>query len=225
MTHFLDNPVWHALGGPQAGLGREAGGFRFYRGDVAHFVGTAEPLGRLDGLAALVAPGSFVSFVTAGNIDVPAGFETLFVGEVLQMVAERFVAIPSEVRLERLDDRHVPAMMELVELTKPGPFAERTIEMGGYLGVFDGARLVAMSGERMRLEGFAEVSAVCTHPDYRGRGYASALVSAVGAGIVARGETPFLNVYPDNQAAIRTYERLGFAGRRLMRFTRIQRAG
>ena len=223
MAHLLDNPVWHALGGPQAGLGSESGRFRRYREEVAVFAGVAEPLAGLEGIEALVPEGGSVGLVTAGPVTAPAALEVGFVAEVLQMVAERFAALPSEVPLQKLGQADVPAMLELVELTKPGPFAERTIEMGGYLGVFEGERLVAMGGERMRLAGFAEVSAVCTHPEFRGRGYASALVSAVGDGIVRRGEVPFLHVYPGNEPAIRAYERLGFAGRRLMHFTLLRR--
>jgi len=105
----------------------------------------------------------------------------------------------------------------------PGPFGRRTIEMGHYIGVFDGGRLIAMTGERLRLDGFGEVSAVCTHPDYQGRGIAKALVSVIGSEIVARGEVPFLQAYTSNAAAIATYRRLGFVPRRDLTFTTIKR--
>ena len=86
----------------------------------------------------------------------------------------------------------VPEMMKLVDLTKPGPFAARTIALGSYIGI---GQLVAMAGERMRFDGFTEISAVCTHPDYTSRGYASFLVGALTQNILARGETPFLHIY------------------------------
>jgi predicted GNAT family acetyltransferase len=114
-------------------------------------------------------------------------------------------------------------MIALVELTQPGPFARRTPEMGRYIGIRDGGRLVAMAGERMHLDGYTEVSAVCTHPDHRGRGYARMLVSEIGRGIVERGETPFLHVYATNAVAIATYEKLGFASNGLRRFTFLKR--
>jgi predicted GNAT family acetyltransferase len=108
----------------------------------------------------------------------------------------------------------VPAMLDLAKLTEPGPFGRRTIELGNFLGVFESGRLMAMAGQRLHLPGFAEVSAVCTHPDARGRGYARALMSEVMAAILGRGETPFLHVFADNYPAIRVYEGLGFARRR-----------
>ena len=114
-------------------------------------------------------------------------------------------------------------MRELVALTEPGPFAARTNELGDYFGIFDGELLVAMAGERLRIVGATEVSAVCTHPDYRGRGYAKALVSRVASGIAARGELPFLHAFPHNEAAIATYRGLGFSERRLIKLTVVKK--
>jgi predicted GNAT family acetyltransferase len=100
-------------------------------------------------------------------------------------------------------------MLTLTKLTEPGPFFPRTIELGSYLGIFDAGSLVAMAGERMHLSGFTEVSAVCTHPDFTGRGYGAALMSAVIAGIIDRRETPFLHVRVGNPA-VGLYQKLGF---------------
>ena len=105
-------------------------------------------------------------------------------------------------------------MVELATLTEPGPFRERTQELGAFFGIFDEERLMAMAGQRMRLPGFIEVSAVCTHPDARGRGYARSVMLEVMADIVDRGDTPFLHTFADNQQAIRVYEALGFTRRR-----------
>lgn len=121
-----------------------------------------------------------------------------------------------------LGDGDVPAMMDLVALTEPGPFSDRTIEMGRYAGVFDGDRLVAMAGERLHPEGRTEISAVCTHPDGRGRGLASGLVGQVVAGIERRGEEAFIHVAVANTAALRLYEHLGFARRRFIDFALFQ---
>ena len=115
-------------------------------------------------------------------------------------------------------------MVELAALTKPGPFLIRTHELGGYIGIRDQGRLVAMAGERFKLPGFTEVSAVCTHPDYRGRGYAAALTLAVATRIAARGETPFLHTFASNINAIRLYEKLGFVLRTPMSVTVLRRA-
>src|SRR6266567_6198253 len=103
----------------------------------------------------------------------------------------------------------VPAMMELTELTKPGPFSARTHELGTFFGIRLGNQLAAMAGERMKLDGYTEITAVCTHPSFRGRGYAQALLGAVSRMIMARGETPFLHVFSDNAPAIALYHRMG----------------
>ena len=103
-------------------------------------------------------------------------------------------------------------MADLVARTNPGPFTARTIELGNYLGVFDGERLVAMAGERMRLPGYTEISAVCTDADYRGRGLAGHLTALIARDIAAAGSVPFLHVLADNPAR-HLYESLGFRQR------------
>jgi GNAT superfamily N-acetyltransferase len=133
---------------------------------------------------------------------------------VSQMVCESLLSC-KELEFQVLEQADVVQMKELVKLTQPGPFASRTHEMGTYIGIKDGARLIAMAGERIKVSGgFDEVSAVCTHPDYQGRGYARALVYAVSNLIRARDHVPFLHVRADNQSAIRSYESVGFKIRR-----------
>lgn len=115
--------------------------------------------------------------------------------------------------IQKLTLKDVPDMLELVNLTKPGPFARRTIEMGQFWGIRIDGQLVAMTGERLHLPGFCEVSAVCTHPDYQRRGFAQALMTKVCQDISARGEMPFLHVMKENTRAARVYEQLGFIER------------
>jgi predicted GNAT family acetyltransferase len=110
-------------------------------------------------------------------------------------------------------------MLALVELTHPGPFAKRTPELGTYLGIREAGQLVAMAGERLKPIEYTEISAVCTHPDYRGRGYASSLVSILTQRITERNEIPFLHVRTENVGAIRVYEKLGFKTRRIINIT------
>jgi predicted GNAT family acetyltransferase len=114
-------------------------------------------------------------------------------------------------------------MIELTTLTKPGPFGPRTHELGTYLGIRREGKLVAMAGERLKVPGYTEVSAVCTHPEYLGNGYAQALMSAVMRGIRERGETPFLHVRGDNDRAIKVYEKLGFRTRKQGHFAVIRK--
>jgi len=109
-----------------------------------------------------------------------------------------------------LGPRHVPQTLELTALTHPGPFGPRTIELGDYFGCFDGETLVAMAGERMHAGTLREISGVCTHPDFQGRGLARRLMTALIRRQLQRGETPFLHVMRDNSGAHRLYERMGF---------------
>jgi predicted GNAT family acetyltransferase len=116
-------------------------------------------------------------------------------------------------------DKHFAAeMVELAKLTKPGPFGLRTIEFGHYYGIFDQDKLVAMTGQRLHPQQYTEVSAVCTHPDHLGKGFASALVQHQVQLILQQGKTPFLHVREDNSRAIALYERLGFSISRNMNF-------
>ncbi len=125
-------------------------------------------------------------------------------------------ALRDDLELLPLGPADVPEMLALTALTEPGPFRERTCELGRFLGIRESGRLAALAGERLNLPGFTEVSAVCTHPDFRGRGYAKALVAAIADGIFERGDTPFLTSYAANVGAINVYESVGFTLRRTL---------
>jgi predicted GNAT family acetyltransferase len=115
-----------------------------------------------------------------------------------------------ESHLIPLDLRDAADMLALADAAKPGPFSSRTPELGHYAGVRDASgRLLAMAGERLRLSGYVELSGICVHPDARGQGYGAALTLHLARAALARGESPFLHVFPDNPAAA-LYARLGF---------------
>ena len=165
-------------------------------------------------LADLAGPGAVVALA---GVPAPAGWEVLTSAAGVQMVDEG-VAAAHDAEAVVLGPVDVPEMLALVERTRPGPFRQRTVEMGTYLGIQHAGRLVAMAGERLHLPGWTEISAVCTDPGCRGRGLATRLVLAVAAGIRERGETPFLHAAATNVTAIGLYESLGFRLRRTTTF-------
>jgi predicted GNAT family acetyltransferase len=148
----------------------------------------------------------------------PPGWTLVRGGQLTQMVcAQPMNQLPEPLTrgetMRPLTINDVPAMVALAELTEPGPFRERTIELGLFFGIFDSGRLLAMAGQRMHLPQFVEVSAVCTHPDARGRGYARTLIARVVEDIQQRGKAAFLHSFADNYPAIRVYANLGFTQR------------
>jgi predicted GNAT family acetyltransferase len=169
-------------------------------------------------LATIAGDDGLVVLVRAEPYEPPAGWTVLRTITGVQMVAGDLVTPPGEAPIRPLTTFDVPAMLALIDLARPGPFEARTIELGRYVGVFDGDQLVAMAGERMRFPGWTEVSAVATHPAARRRGLGALLTHHVARSIVERGGTPFLHVVTGNDDAIRVYQRLGFTKRRVMMF-------
>ncbi|HEY1278897.1 MAG TPA: GNAT family N-acetyltransferase [Acidimicrobiales bacterium] len=211
--------MWAALTTDQADFAVVAGRARRYRPDVSLFYAVdALDDGAWNDVAALAGPGGAALLVSPDRYDIPAGWTDVLTLEGAQMVAERLVAPPGDATIRPLTTDDVPAMLGLIEVARPGPFSAGTVELGGYVGVFDGDDLVAMAGERMRFTGWTEVSAVATHPDARRRGLGAFLTHHVARRIADSGGTPFLHVAAGNNAAERVYERLGFVTRRMMTF-------
>lgn len=211
--HPLDDPVRSALTGPHAPFARRRGRVLCYPADVTPFVALPEAPEAADWADAAALVGSGGTVMVAGGQVPPDGWEVTFDVEGVQLVEEEPHGRPDpEAVLLGPDD--VPEILPLVQRTRPGPFLPRTIEMGTYLGIRRDGALVAMAGERMRLPGYTEISAVCTDDAYRGQGLAGRLIRAVAAGVRGRGETPFLHAAADNVPAIRLYEALGFRLRR-----------
>jgi ribosomal protein S18 acetylase RimI-like enzyme len=201
------------LSGAHARFAVWSGRIARYDREVAGFIGHPLELDERDwaDLAALVGPSTEVSL--RGAHVPPSGWEVLGQMGSVQLDGSAFEVAPDP-DVVVLGAEDVPQMLDLVERTKPGPFRVRTIEMGTYLGLLDDGRLVALAGERMHPAGWTEISAVCTDPRFRKRGFSTRLVRAVGYGIRARGEIPFLHARADNAPAIRLYESLGFTLRK-----------
>ncbi|MFD3704385.1 GNAT family N-acetyltransferase [Nocardia sp. NPDC058658] len=222
VVHPLDDPVRASLRGEHRRFAQWVGRIGRYEPEVARFVGHPPVLDDQDWVDLGVALGSGGSAGIRGVGHVPpAGWTVLEEFDTVQMEGSGLrVAVDPE--LETLTAADVPEILELITRTEPGPFAPRTVEMGTYLGLRVDGRLVAMAGERMHPPGWTEISAVCTDAEFRGRGIASRLIRAVGAGIRARGETPFLHAIAHNTSAVSLYETLGFTVRKKSKLTLVQ---
>jgi len=219
---LLDNPIWHSLRTEHSTIALGDERARRYPSHIGPLSGI--PSQDQENYAALagLAPADIVVLFSLEPFRTPANWQVLRLADLVQMVrspapsAPVLTAGPGQMR--HLTAADAPAMVELAELTQPGPFRLGTLELGGFHGIFEQGRLVSMAGRRMHLPGLVEVSAVCTHPEARGRGYARRLMQRVIAGIEREGNTAFLHSLPDNPA-IHLYEQLGFRLRRSFHWT------
>jgi ribosomal protein S18 acetylase RimI-like enzyme len=221
----LDRPPWSALTSSHAAFAIGNDLARRYRPEFSPLSAVREVSAPcLQALSALMQPGEI--FGVFGDEPIAPLGDLV---EVVHRPLEQFVynkrdVSAGDVAFLRLTEADVPEMMALVKLTDPGPFAVRTIALGDYIGIRSGGSLIAMAGERMKFPGLTEISAVCTHPEHRGRGLAEALVRTLMCNILARGEVPFLHIFSDNKAAGALYEKLGFTHRRSLVVSVLQRA-
>ena len=246
--HPLDNVIWSALTTRQAHLAEASDLARRFASDVTLLGAVREPTAEayesLDTLlsgtsAEFGAPPSrtklaLVCLFFDKTPRLPEGWIIQNSAPMLQMVREDQVQVPlqstnSSAQITALGAADSSEMVDLAHLTRPGPFGPRTYQLGDYLGIRNGdgaqpGKMVAMAGERLRVPGFTEISAVCTRPGYTGRGYAALLLSELIRRINARGEQPFLHVRSDNTRAIELYRRFGFQERALWHYAVVRRA-
>jgi GNAT superfamily N-acetyltransferase len=226
-TLLLDNPIWYALSTAQRALAQSNGLAKRFPSDVAPFGGLIDQSAAAYDALEEMLPGAVTALFLDAEPVLPSNWEMVHSGGMYQMTCQ--APAPGADHAEEnqvfrsLTKADVPDMLALAKLTEPGPFLPRTIELGAYFGVHDSGSLVAMAGERLRLTGFTEISAVCTHPKYRGRGYGNALLSALISRIMRRGETPILHVRTENLTAVRLYEKLGFKVRAQLHLAVIKR--
>lgn len=227
MKSILDNPIWNALVTRDAHNNIGSDNFAFFDADVAPFIGM--PFWDQNSQRELIH-----------NVDASRNW-FLLIGEEVQFIEELEMVLtlplyqftckslkeaPQTKRpleIVKLDERHVEEMIMLTKLTKPGPFTKRTIEFGGYYGMIEDGKLVAMGGERLHVEGYTEISAICTHPDYQGLGYAAKITHHLAKSVLNNGLIPFLHARTDNVKAIILYERLGFQIRKEIQFYILKR--
>ena len=224
MTHPLDQPIWSALTTRQQALAEGGALARRFPLAIAPFADMVDMSPKsFTALGALLTGSEIAVLFTPDAVNAPDQFKTRLADTGEQMIGTPAEAELRGVEIVRLGAVDVPDMMALVELTKPGPFSTRTHELGTFLGIRIDGQLVAMTGERMKAGNYTEMTAVCVHPEHRGRGYAQALLGAVARGIVARGEIPFLHVFTSNESAIALYRRQGMEIRRRLHVTVLQK--
>jgi ribosomal protein S18 acetylase RimI-like enzyme len=216
--HPLDNPIWAALTTRRSEFAQASGLARRFHPEVTSLAGFAEPTeAAYASLASLSADGAPAALFLRTPQQPPLGWQIIDSLPLRQMVLVEpgrvAQAAPQAEELSELTESDAVEMLALARLTQPGPFGMRTRELGNYIGIRREGKIVAMAGERLRVDAYTEISAVCTHPAYLGRGFAAKLMTELAHRIRARGETPILHVRGSNTRAIALYERLGFETR------------
>ena len=219
MPHPLDNPIWTALnsGGASFAFGR--GDALFIDRKMGFFAGLIHyESEQLDQLHAVMDPGMRVILFTPGFLELDAKWKVRNDNALLQMVFDKpSIQLTLNSSIRPLGAADVPEVLALTQLAKPGPFLENTIDFGGYFGYFVEGRLVSMAGTRLAAGPYTEVSAVCTHPEFVGRGLSQLVLPHVLNYIQQRHQIPYLQLYPDNLPAYRLYQKIGFVERANLR--------
>ena len=219
MDHILDNMIWNAITTGNNDIAIVNGDVGCYLPDIAPFAGMKffNDI-NLKKLYEFIPANRSVAISSLNKMDHDESrWKLLQPMDVTQMVYEHSVKIfttKNSSLIVPLSEEYVPQMMELTALTRPGPFLQQTISFKNYFGIFIEGRLAAMTGQRMHPKPYMEVSAVCTHPDFRGRGYAKGLMLHVMKIILDNSFTPFLHVLSDNNNAIELYKTIGFRTRK-----------
>jgi ribosomal protein S18 acetylase RimI-like enzyme len=220
----LDNPFWSSLRSRHRALALEAGDVARYPPQFAPFLGVAgEDVDAAEALATLVAPGESVLLLGVAPRRVPDGWRLEAFADLAQMACGERIPVVDGPGVVELTAAHRADVLALTALVYPHYFRERTMELGRYFGIYQDGRLAAMIGERLGTDTHQEMSAICTHPDFNGRGYARRLTAMLGNDTLQRGRMPFLHVSHENVRAKRMYEQLGYRLRRDIPFWSLRR--
>ncbi|MES2650706.1 MAG: GNAT family N-acetyltransferase [Bacteroidota bacterium] len=213
MNHVLDNPIYHSLNSAHQQFSMGANDVNYYQSDIAPFAGLKDnSLANLEALFECSELESTFVVFTPVAYEIPERWKLLTQINMFQMVyAHADAPSGDESNFEDLNEQHVAEMIDLVKLTEPGPFRTNTIALGNYTGVFKAGKLVSMAGHRFHPTPYIEISAVCTHPDHLGNGYAYQLLREQIRRVLNKSQIPFLHVRNDNVAAVKLYQKLGFA--------------
>lgn len=219
MDNVLDNPIWFGALTGNSTLSKGEGNIRFFDDDVSNFVGFPQPSSELlSSLHAIWDREGPAFFITADKFThIPDKWNLVYQTQIHQMVGTSVTTREIENRLVALNQKDAPAMLALATLTAPGPFLINTLDYGNYYGIYEGDKLAAMAGCRTAPDPYIEISAVCTHPDFRGKGYGAIVTQNIINKILETpGKIPFLHANTENNQALRVYKKLGFHERKLM---------
>lgn len=223
-SHVLDNPIWESLGSRHQSLARRRGDVARYWPDVAPFLGVpTDGIEVAEAIEALVPSGDTV-LLLGPTPSAPEGWRLQKLALLAQMVCPSPVDEIDGPEITELSDVHRDDVLELTALVYPHYFRPRTTDLGRYFGVYQDGQLAAIIGERMGMDDWQEISAVCTHPDFNGRGYARRLLAWLSNDNLTRGRTPFLHVSHENARAKQLYEQIGFRHRRDIGFWSLRRS-
>ncbi len=224
MSHILDRPVWNALNTRHAALAQGGDLAKRYAPSIHPFAASQdESLESLQALAEIASPGETLIFLQADEFVLPPGFTATATALAVQMIAERHMPLIEDERIEKLGEADAADMLELATLTKPGPFTLKAQALGDFWGIRENGRLIAMAGERLKQDGLTELSGVCVHPDFQGKGLGRLMTLYAAGKIFAKDEQPFLHTYASNSVAIGLYESIGFRLRTPMNVAVIER--
>ncbi len=222
MNTVLDNPIWHALNSSDKDKNMGNVEIAWFDATIAPFIGMQywDANNQRKLLAQAPADRSWFLLIADEVSFIPA-YSIVFTIPLYQFICNKLEPAPKTkkpIKIIPLNTSHVEEMIALTAITKPGPFMHRTIEFGNYHGIFVDNKLVAMGGERMHINNYTEISAICTHPDFQGHGYGAAITHFLADSVIKKGQTPFLHARIDNNKAMDVYKRQGFEMRKKICF-------
>jgi ribosomal protein S18 acetylase RimI-like enzyme len=216
-SNKLDNPVWHSLSESHKEYAIAYDDTLFYDPEYCPF-GAALNTKKSSNAIEQYSNLSDNFFIVGEKPEIPANLKIANELVCLQMIISELIDIPIIDTIIKLKESQREDLLELVKIVYPEYFKSKTATLGNYYGIYKDEQLVAVTGERMQMIDFIEVSAVITHPDYLGKGYAKQLVAHTANTILNQNKTAFLHVYEKNFGAIKLYEKLGFKTRRKISF-------
>ena len=220
----LDNPIWASLRSRHRHLAHGGENALAFLPAYAPFVGVGGNEVDTSELRSVIPDGACAYLLGIAPRVFHCNWRLESFQPLAQMTCRAILPILDGPEIIQLDHAHRADVLALTTLVYPHYFRERTMDLGRYLGIYHNGKLAAMIGERLATDQAQEISAICTHPDFAGRGYARRLLAFLTNDIVRADRSPFLHVSHDNARAKRLYEELGYSVRRDIGFWSLRRS-